>query len=94
MSDALRPARWPIAWPIAVSCLLALGPCGSAQAGLADWFHGRTGRSTHTGRTVHPNVAQRLVHPVGAAHQTKIKPLVAGTRTAARTLVLKPRARH
>jgi hypothetical protein len=77
-----------------LALLLAGGLCTGAQAGLADLFRGSPAGAKHPPNTVHSSLKQPPIHLVHGARQTPIKPVLGNTRTAARTLTLKPRPRH
>ena len=61
---------------------------GSAQASLSDLFHGAD-HSKHTGKIVHSTTPQHLTPLVRSARQSKVKPVLANTRTIGKTLTLK-----
>jgi hypothetical protein len=69
---------------VALTCAMA----GSAQASLSDLFHGAD-HSKHTGKIVHSTTPQHLTPLVRSARQSKVKPVLANTRTIGKTLTLK-----
>ena len=61
---------------------------GSAQASLSQLFH-RTDHSKHAGKIVHSTTPQHPTPLVRSARQSKVKPVLANTRTTGKTLTLK-----
>jgi hypothetical protein len=72
-----------------LAAMLASGFGAGAQAGLANLFHGAKTRSKQPAKALHSSTAQPPVHLIHSARQGKIKPVLGGTRTAARSLTLK-----
>ena len=73
---------------IAVAGVLSCAMAGSAQASLSNLFH-RTDHSKHTGKIVHSTTPQHLSPLLRSARQSKVKPVLANTRTSGKTLTLK-----
>jgi len=61
---------------------------GSAQASLSDLFH-RADHSNQTAAIGHSTTPQHLTPLVRSARQSKVKPVLANTRTTGKTLTLK-----
>jgi len=90
----MRAALRPSLRVLLLAGLLAGGLCEQAQAGLADWFHGRTSHVKPAPKALHSSLPQPAVHPLRSARQGKVKPLFGHTRNAARTLVRKRAPSH
>jgi hypothetical protein len=73
--------------------LLACGMAASAQASLADLFH-HAGHSKHQGKIAHSTTPQHLSPLLRSARQKKVQPVLASTRTTAKTIVLKRAQPH
>jgi hypothetical protein len=74
--------------------LLASGLCGSARAGISDWFHSHPAHAKNAPKMLHSSTKQPPIHSLRSARQGKIKPLSTNLRTAARTLQLKRTKPH
>jgi len=83
---ARRPTLAAIVLGVALTGALASG----AQASLSDLFH-RADHSKHAGKIIHSTTPQHLTPLVRSARQSKVKPVLANTRTTGKTLTLKRR---
>ena len=83
MSATTRPGLGAIVVGAVLCCA-----AGSAQASLSDLFH-RADHSKHAGKAVHSTSPQHPTPLLRSARQSKVKPVLANTRTTGKTLTLK-----
>ena len=71
-----------------LAAVLACGMAASAQASLANLFH-RANHAKQSGKIVHSTTPQRPSPLLRSARQKKVQPVLANTRTTAKTLLVK-----
>jgi hypothetical protein len=90
----MRVTNRPKLQRLLLAGLLACALCGSAQAGLSDWFHSHSGHNKNAPKALHSSTKQPPTHLLRSQRQGKIKPLSTNLRTAARTLQIKRQKPH
>jgi hypothetical protein len=84
----MSATRRPLLSAAALAVVLTGAMTGRAQASLSELFH-RANHSRHTGKIVHSSTPQHPAPLLRSARQSKVKLVLANTRTTARTLALK-----